>query len=72
MKSVLTALQRGTAVGNNFSYPTPWVFDISAVARNYMNVEMKNGLAGGLADISPDVVTVGAKFVIQDRSNLCN
>jgi len=53
------------AIWNNFADTTPGVFNISPVAWNYMYVKMENGLACSRADISPDIVTVGAKLFFE-------
>jgi len=50
----------GIAGGNDFSHAATRIFDIPTVAWDNMNVKMKNSLAGRLADIGPDVITVGA------------
>jgi hypothetical protein len=59
-------MKGAAAVWNNLANTAAWIFHITVVARNNMHVKMKYRLACGRAHVSPDVVTVGAKFCLKD------
>lgn len=42
--------------------PTSRIFDVVLVSRDQMNVKVRDGLAGGLADVDADVEAVGEVF----------
>jgi hypothetical protein len=65
VKFLPAALPGAAAVWNNLANAAPRVFNIAPVAGNNVHVKMKYCLAGGRANVSPDVVTVGAKFCLQ-------
>jgi hypothetical protein len=62
----------GAAGGNNFSHPTPGVSDIAAVARNNVDMKVKYSLAGKMAYISPDVVSIGVMLFLKQFFNFKN
>jgi hypothetical protein len=41
-------------------HAAPWVVDVAAVARDQVDVQVEDGLAGGPADVDADVVAVRA------------
>jgi hypothetical protein len=46
-------------IGNDMSDPTAARLDIAVVPGNHMDVEMKDCLPGGVADVHAEVVPVG-------------
>jgi hypothetical protein len=61
-----------TVIGNNFSHSASRISNITAIAGDNMQMEMKNCLTGCRSNISPDIVTVGAVFLIQDLTHLAD
>jgi hypothetical protein len=47
------------AAGDDVSHAAGRVGDVAAVARDQVDVEVEDGLAGGFADVDADVEAVG-------------
>ncbi len=49
--------------------PAARVGDVATPARDYMNVRVRDGLSGRIADVDADVVAVWGNLTIEDGSD---
>jgi len=56
--------------GNHVANPAAWVLDVAAVARDDMQMKVRDGLTGCSARIEPDIETVGRETTLDHRADV--